>query len=310
MTDETEGADATSENLDADATLDGESGTKGAEDAAKAAKAAEAAKAVEPNTHFSDGFEDVGVRKLAARYTSDEELAKALREANIEVSKRLKVPGKDADEDTLEKFRHALGVPDTVEGYDIQKPGHLEADVFESEAVQGNVNGIVTAMHGAGATKGVVDATMAAYWAMEAATQEAIAKNDKEAAADAETSLRKDWGKNYDGNVSFAEAIAQQNPELSSIELKDGTLLSSNPYFIKLAATHGRITSEGSAQAGLNGTEAGVDLKTEHARLTTEIYNAQINGDNALAQKLDAERTAVSEKLYGTASIVGDGRSV
>ena len=126
-----------------------------------------------------------------------------------------------------------------------------------------------------------------------------------EAAEAAEAGLRKEWGKNYEANMAHASEAAKTFPDLSQLELKDGTLVGSSPHFAKLLSTIGRQNSEGGMQAGFMASEAGVDLKSEHARLTEEINTAHNLGDSAKAQRLDDDRQKISSKLYGNRPIAG-----
>lgn len=255
--------------------------------------------------HFSDAFADADVRKQAARYNTEEEMATALRAANVELSQRIKIPDAEADDATLAAYRKSIGVPDDIKGYDLQRPEFMEQTTYDSAEVQDGIQGIVGEMHKAGATKRVVDAAMTAYWSREEAIQAQLVKNDKEAEDAAEAALRKDWDKNYDANKAFAQQVADENPDLAQLELKDGSLVGSSPHFAKVLAELGRLKQEGTAQLGLINTEAGADLKTEHARLTSEIAIAHQKGDKTTAERLDKERNIIGEKLFGTGPITG-----
>jgi hypothetical protein len=56
---------------------------------------------------------------------------------------------------------------------------------------------------------------------------------------------------------------------------------------------------EGSLQVGLEGTEAGVDLKAKSAELAGKVADANAAGNYDEANRLAVERRAVNEKLYG-----------
>ena len=286
-----EGAEATPEDTGATATPEG----------------SEAGQAEEQlgGAHFSDRFADDDARKQAARYTTEEEMAKALRSANTELSSRIKAPGADASDEDVAKFRKQMGVPDDVAGYDLQKPEHMDEAVFKSESMQATLDGIVGKMHAAGASKSVVDATMDAYWTREAAVAESTAKNDAEASSAAEATLRTDWDKNYDANMAFAKQTADENPDLAQLELKDGTLVGSSPHFAKILSEMGRMKSEGGPQLGLINSEAGVDMKSRFDELTSEIHAAHSGGDTSKAQRLDNERQKLSARLFGERDISG-----
>jgi len=254
---------------------------------------------------WRETIDDDATRKLADRYTSPAAMAKALREANTELSSRVKMPGEDASEEDLTRFRKAMGVPDEVTGYTIPKPEHYPDEVYNSEEIQGRVNGFTEAMHKAGASGAAVEAAMNWYWGQEVALQETIAKSDKSNTEAAEAELRREWGSDYDGNKNVAQDFVKQygGEDLLNLELKDGSLVGSNPYFARMAAEAGRRISEGGLQMGLQGTEAGQDAEKRHTELTAQIYEANRRGENDKANRLDAERRELSVLLYGDRNI-------
>lgn len=299
---------------------DGEGGGAAAEAAAAAAAVAEAAKkngeggggggegegegGQKPGAHFSDAYPEE-IKVIAKRYNSEADMAAALKAANTELSQRVAIPGKDADEKTIAAFRKAAGVPDDVAGYNVQRPEFLSEEAYADPKIQAAVTAVVSAMHTAGAPKTIVDAALAAYWANEKAVADQTVKDDKEAEDAAETALRQKWGKNYDANKGFADAANEDFPELAGLELKDGTLVGSSVFFVELLSTMGRLQGEGPARAGFLASEAGVDLKTRFDELTAEINTAYNSGDKAKAQRLDTERSEISKKLFGENQISG-----
>jgi len=250
---------------------------------------------------WSSGIEDKGVLDLANRYTSRADQAKAHHELVQTMSTRFKVPGKDASDEDVAKYRKATGVPDEAGGYEFAKPEHMEDDVFADDNMQAMLGEFKTALHASGATPAVASAVMDFYWKTEAEGQKLVAENDQKAIEAAEAGLRKEWGKDYDQNVKFGDAFLEKQgaTELKQMELKDGSLLGSHPDFIKMTATSGRRIGEGALQVGLNGTEAGQDLEKRSKELAVAVADANAAGDNDKAEILAKERREVNEKLYG-----------
>tara|TARA_R110002020_G_scaffold62956_1_gene167946 strand:+ start:1489 stop:2364 length:876 start_codon:yes stop_codon:yes gene_type:complete len=284
--------------------------TEVAEDApveeAPAQETESAGAASDADTSWRDGIEDESVKKLAERYTSPAALAKALSETQKDMHSRIKVPGDDASDEDLAKYRKALGVPETADQYEIVAPEHLSEDVFKSEQVQTSVRGFTEAMHSAGASKAAVDAALNWYWGHEASTMETRTKGDQEAMLSAEATLRKEWSGDYDKNTAIAkEFINQHGPDVLTIELKDGSLLGSHPEFVRMSAEAGRKISEGALQMGLRGTDAAVDMEKQHEELSRDIYDAHLKGDIDKAKRLDAERSRLSSQIYGERPITG-----
>ena len=250
-----------------------------------------------------EGVSDDKVVKLASRYTSPATMAKALYEANREISQRVKMPGEDSSEEDTARFRKAMGVPDSVEDYSVARPDHINEEAFATEEYQAPIEAIVSDMHAAGASQAVVEALFDRYFALERdglAEQSRRADEHKDAA---ETELRKEWGAGYDENLAHANDFMGRDGSLLNLELKDGSLLASYAPFVKLMAQAGRMTNEGQLQLGLVGTDAGQDLQQQYDNLSDQFYAAYSKGETDQAKRLDAQRQAVGEKLFGTASV-------
>jgi hypothetical protein len=262
----------------------------------------------EGETTWRSAIEDEKVRKLADRFNTPGDMAKAYAELNTEFSQRIKVPGADATEEDLSKFRKLLGVPESVDNYDLTRPEHIDEETFASEPFQNMLQGVVGRMHDAGATQAQVDAAIGTYFELEAAQQAATQQNDQQFSKDAEAGLRSEWGEDYDANLSFAKQALSKfefGEQLKQTELSNGMLLGSNPDFLRVMANYGRITGEGSLQLGLRGTEAGASLQKQYDTLTDDIHNAMALGNTEKAKRLDAERRDISESLFGTGPVPG-----
>lgn len=257
---------------------------------------------------WRSAIEDDKVRKLADRFNTPADMAKAYAELNTEFSQRVKVPGEDANEEDLAKFRKLMGVPETVDNYTLSRPDHIDEGTFESEEFQGMLQGVVGRMHEAGATQAQVDAAIGTYFELEAAQQAATKQNDERFQKDAEAGLRQEWGEDYDANLSFAKQALSKfefGEDLKQTELSNGMLLGSNPDFLRVMANYGRMTGEGSLQLGLRGTEAGANLQKQYDTLTEDMHNAMALGNTEKAKRLDAERRDIGESLFGTGPVPG-----
>jgi hypothetical protein len=304
VTEQTEGAAATpAPEAGAAATPEGSTTPATAPEAAATPETTPTTDAGEWRASIADDK----VRKLADRYTSPAELAKALSEANSEISKRVKVPGEGASEEEVAKYRKSIGVPDKADAYEVARPEHIAEDMFKSEAVQGVFNGLKAAAHQHNLSQTQLDGLTKWYFAHEAETMQAVTKADEQHMAAAEASLRKEWGKDYDLNLAYANEALGRFGGIHDMELKGGTLLRNHPAFVKTMAEFGRATGEGQPQLGLHGSEAGVNAKNEIAKLTSQIHDAHAKGDSAMARSLDAQRSKLTSQLYGDGAIVGAG---
>ena len=257
---------------------------------------------------WRSAIEDDKVRKLADRFNTPADMAKAYAELNTEFSQRIKVPSEDANDEDLAKFRKLMGVPESVDNYTLSRPDHIDEGTFESEEFQGMLQGVVGRMHEAGATQAQVDAAIGTYFELEAAQQATTAQNDERFQKDAEAGLRQEWGEDFDANLSFAKQALSKfefGEDLKQTELSNGMLLGSNPDFLRVMANYGRMTGEGSLQLGLRGTEAGANLQKQYDTLTEDMHNAMALGNTEKAKRLDAERRDIGESLFGTGPVPG-----
>ena len=257
---------------------------------------------------WRSAIEDDKVRKLADRFNTPADMAKAYAELNTEFSQRVKVPGEDANDEDLAKFRKLMGVPESVDNYTLSRPDHIDEGTFESEEFQGMLQGVVGRMHEAGATQAQVDAAIGTYFELEAAQQATTAQNDERFQKDAEAGLRQEWGEDFDANLSFAKQALSKfefGEDLKQTELSNGMLLGSNPDFLRVMANYGRMTGEGALQLGLRGTEAGTNLQKQYDTLTEDMHNAMALGNTEKAKRLDAERRDIGESLFGTGPVPG-----
>jgi len=277
---------------------------------ADAPPAIEASTDVASGSPWTEGIEDDKVRNLAGRYTTPAAMASALYEANRELSQRVKMPGEDASDEDRAKFNKQMGVPETADDYVIEPPAGMDKEIFETDVYQAPLKEIVGDMHAAGASQAVVDKMVAKYFEIEAAGQAERVRLDNEYMSQAEANLRKEWGSGYDENIAFAKDYLTASPELVNIELRDGSLLGSHPDFVRRMAEVGRLTNEGQLRFGIAGTDSAGDMQTQYDQLSRDIHTAYQNGDRQQAANLQAQRSTIGEKLHGTNTIVGAGRSI
>lgn len=259
------------------------------------------------------GIADEKTRRLAERFDSPAALAKSYAELNAEMSRRVRLPDETADAADQAAFRKALGVPDKPDAYRIPVPEHLPAEALEAPELREAFRMVREAAHEAGASQDVLDAVIGAYWRIEADAARAQEINDDEFIRQGEAVLRHEWGPLYDRNTALAREAVERLPfgkELSQAQLKNGSLLGSDPNFVRLMAAFGRATGEGGVQVGRTGGEGGQDMRKRYDSLSSELHEAYARGDMDRARELDAERAALSERLHGTGPIVGQGRGL
>jgi hypothetical protein len=285
--------------------------TEGAVEETTATPEAEAPDATPTETPtWTQGIEDEKVKNLAGRYTTPAAMANALYEANRELSQRVKMPGEDASDEDRAKFNKQMGVPDSVDDYKITAPEGVDAELFQADEYQAPIKEIVGDMHKAGASQAVVDAMLTKYFQFEGMAKTEQTRLDNEYMQKAEADLRKEWGSGYDENIAFANDFLRESPQLAQLELRDGSLLGSHPAFVQRMAEVGRMHNEGQLKFGVAGSDAATDIQAQYEQLSRDMHAAYQSGDRSRAATLSAQRAAIGEKLHGTQSIVGAGRSI
>lgn len=251
---------------------------------------------------------DERVRKQIDRFTDIPSLAKSYVELNSEFSQRIKVPGEDASEEDVAKFRKALGVPESVDQYKLTRPEYMDEDTFMSDEVQEEFQDFVKDMHQVGLTQQQLDRVLSYEAQRQQNAAAKLAQNDARHMEEGEAKLRAEWGADYDANKAFSEQAAAYYPfgnDLVNAQLANGMLLGNDPNFVRLLADVGRMKGEGQLQAGMRGTEGGADLQQRYDELSSQIYAAYEKGDTDTAKRLDAQRAQISERLNGTGPIPG-----
>jgi len=255
-------------------------------------------------------------REFAESSTDIDHLANRALDMRKKLAGAIFKPGETATEEDIIAFNEALGIPVTVKGYEIKTPEHLSEEVFESEEVQGQINGFTESMFAASAPKNVVDAAFEWYWKAEAAGQEALEAADKQFADEGTAELKADWGKDYDVNLEFSnrgmEYLFGDNVTAArEIEMKDGKFLLDNLVMIRALADIGRQTTDAGLGPSVMTEETRGSTQKEHADMKKEQHDAYYRGDHAEAKRLQPKLDELASKLGGDGPLVGDaGRQI
>lgn len=276
------------------------------EGASEAAPAQDAQQTANTAESYRDGIKDPKARAFFDRYSTIDAAANALLEKEQMLSRRVAVPGEEASEEDMARFRKAMGVPESVEEYDVaaMKPEAYTDEEWSGEAVQSVLSPVLAAAHAAGVNQSGLKAVVDAYMSVSAAGAAEQARQDASWAEAAEEQLRTDWGSDYKGNMMAAEQAIASIPGIENLVLKDGSQLGNNPLFIRIAADLGRLRgSDNKTAHQFLSAEQGQDMREQHADLTRKMYDAQQSGRREEARALDRQRRALSEQINGTESI-------
>lgn len=174
-------------------------------------------------------------------------------EKSLGSSNKVTIPSENASKEEIALFRSKLGVPESPDGYKIERPEGLPDELWG----QDRVTSFQTKAHELGLS--AKQATELAKWQAEHVggdykqTLENVAAQ-REATV---TELKKDWGNSFEANVALAEkgaAAAGLTPEV----LRSTPELSNNPHFIRaMQAVAMKLGEDRGAAATIRGGSAG-----------------------------------------------------
>lgn len=193
-----------------------------------------------------------------------------------------RVPKAGATEEEISKFRTAIGVPETTEGYAFAESLELPEGV---EMDAGMIEKLLPVMHKEGLTTlqaKAIGQAYADYQQENIATEVGAATSSKEAA---EKFLKGKWGSSYPAkmkgaNLALNHLFKDNINNIAATKLADGTYLGNLPAFL-----------EAMAEVGEDYIEHGVHGMAERARLTmtpeeAEAELGKLSGDQAYQDAL------------------------
>jgi len=181
---------------------------------------------------FKDEFysalpDDLGSHSSVQQMKNITDLAKSYQNTKGLVGKKLEEFWTSDDPSIMAKRKEVMGVPDSAEGYDIQLPEMPEGVPYDETALN-DFKGIASEL---GITK--EQAAKLVEWDAGRATKafEGISEQVKQTTAQAEESLRKEWGTKYDYNLS---KIEQAVDYLGVRDEINNLGLGANPTYLKM----------------------------------------------------------------------------
>lgn len=182
-------------------------------------------------------------KEFASRLATPADAVKVALDFRKQNSSMIRVPGVDAKPEDIARFHKAIGVPEKPEDYEFDLGRDLtDADkpVMESVAKVMHANGVPKNAVKA-VTKAVADLAQA-----QVAEQNRVAVQARDAA---QTALRKEWGADYDGNLTLAQRALKvfggADAEALLNTVVNGAKLGDHPTLVKVFGTIGRRMGEG-----------------------------------------------------------------
>ncbi|MEQ8193882.1 MAG: hypothetical protein RIB59_05280 [Rhodospirillales bacterium] len=259
---------------------------------------------------WRSGIEDAQVRRFAGRFQSPADAARTAFELRQKLSTALPLPGKDAGEDEVARFREHLGVPPEPDGYGIALHEIAPKDFPVSEDDQMRLQSFLETMHKAGAPQDVVKAAVGFYYEMASDALGEMQAGRTESLEAANAELHKEWGRAYEGNIKAAQRAlvaygGDRLIEFLNNTQADGMRLGDHPEIIRAFASIGKAVGED----GFHGGEGAAAGSTVQERIN-EIHAWQYSPDPAVREKYRSaaaqnELESLYARLHGEGPVVG-----
>jgi len=260
-----------------------------------------------PKSVWYDSIDDSSLRRSAEKFKEPGDLLKSYVELERRLSKSVTPPGPDATPDEIMAYRKRVGIPDTHDGYRFELPAGSEGSPLDEDFQKA----MAAAFHDTGITLEQAKALNTAFNVFSGSLQERTAADNlrlhQQAADQAETQLREEWGRDFNLNARYAHtACTKFFPEdLAEIELKDGSLLGSHPAFLRGLSEIGKRATEGGMELGRMMDASGTNLMELADHLRAKRNEARATGDDAKALQYDREERAVLARIYGDEPVPG-----
>jgi len=144
------------------------------------------------------------VNDLTKRYI---EQAGTLTETTGKLENAIFKPGEGATKADVKAFHKALGVPDSVDGYGIQRPDNMPEGLEYDEALE---KGFLEAAHKAGMTTEHAQTALDFYNNMVIEAYKQLEEGIAQAKTDTKAELEKDWKDDMKANVQKAEKVLER----------------------------------------------------------------------------------------------------
>lgn len=262
-----------------------------------------------PAANWRDSITDPELRKVAERFNTNSDMAKAVVDLR-KASSAPRLPGKDATDEERAAWRKEIGVPDGPDGYTFEMPEGREVTdsdkAFQSKFAE--------VFHGAEISTAQARALTTAWNEMTIAAEDAMRKADEDFVKSSTAALQAEWGDDHDRNVTLANRAAVELfgdgfEEAKHMEMKDGRFLLDDPRMLKMLANAGSEMAEGRIGPRVSESDR-ASLNEQIDDLQNRKMAALGSGNRKEAQRLDQEQAKLIEKSEGSQPVVGsEGRS-
>lgn len=169
------------------------------------------------------------------------ELATGYAELKARIAEMVKVPGDGASDEEIAAYRNAIGVPESPDKYELEKPD-LPPGLQYSQELESQFKKLAheTGLSASAASKLYGFFAQQSTQALNKAKAEA-----REQREEAERSMKKEWGQDYEKNVEALSRSVNQFGGPDFKEFMDKTGFGNDPRFIQFLANVGKRVSGG-----------------------------------------------------------------
>lgn len=239
------------------------------------------------------------LRPTVDRFNSPADLAQSYANLRKRLDTPFQSPGENASADDISLYRKRLGVPDSPDGYQINTPEALTtlAGDAGADGLAEQMKQFAAKAHELNAPPAVAQGLMDFYAEIRQGEMQQAQETMAQSRARAEAALKKEWGEDYQENITIANrAIKTFGGDYEALLEKtvNGVPLGDDPDFIKFAASFGRNIGESVPEMVMDRTEI-TNLEERFNELNSKYVDA---ADPIDKQKIKAELDAVSQRLY------------
>ena len=225
--------------------------------------------AAQPTSSWKDSIsEDFRNDPSIEKFTEIDALAKSYINATKMIGQdKIIIPTKNSGQEAWDEAYAKLGRPESPEKYTFD----VKSDVVNMD--EGAIKSFAEQSHKLGLNNKQAEGILDFYKNnMEGSAQQA--KIDTETAqSQAEQELRQEWGRDFDGKVKQAGALAKANinPEVLDMTLSNGTRLGDHPEIIKGFAKIANMMSEDKiVSTESENVNTVADIETEISAITND----------------------------------------
>jgi len=234
-------------------------------------------------------------RKVAEKFVTPADVVRSYAELERKLGSAVHVPGEQADEAERARFFDRIGRPKSVEDYAIDVPADLPEALRPDETGEGRQRRFLEHAHRAGLTRNQAQAAINWYYSELANEHAQTGRARGESFAEAEASLRSEWGRDYDRNVEYGRRAMAQFGDVEAVDRLEETLGTSQ--VLRMMARIGRALGEAGTVYGGGGARSG-DLKKELG----DLIKSEDYWSNRQTQRRVRE---IHDEMYGARTVVG-----